>query len=277
MMIDAHHHLWKFNQKDYGWMDSSMKVLQRDYLPGELLQEIRMAGVEATVVVQARQLFEETGWLLGLSEIHPFIKGVVGWVDLCAEDVKTQLGAVSHHSKLVGFRHVIHDEAEDDFMLRPQFLRGIEALGEYELTYDLLIFPRHLRNAKKLVAMFPGQRFVLDHMAKPFIKDGIMQPWMDDIASLAEQENVWCKISGLVSEGDHMEWKYEDFVPYMEALVNAFGSGRLMLGSDWPVCKLAAEYEQVLQIPFRFIKDWSELEKEQIKYINAIECYQLEN
>ncbi len=275
MIIDAHHHLWRFNTEEYGWMDDRMQVLRRDYLPSDLEKEIKDAGVAGTVVVQARQILEETRWLLGLAEKAPFIRGVVGWVDLRGPGLKNQLDEFAAHQKLVGVRHVIHDEPDDDFMLRPAFLKGIEMLGDYHLAYDLLLFPKHLERAIELVSMFPGQKFVLDHISKPFIKSGILQPWKDDIEALAAQPNVWCKISGMVTEASHQSWHYEDFVPYMNTVVDAFGSDRIMLGSDWPVCRLAAEYEEVMNIPFRYFRSLNNDEKRRILGLNAIECYQL--
>ena len=276
MIIDAHHHLWKFNSDDYGWMDESMKVLKREYLPADLLKEMQKAGVSGTIVVQARQIIKETRWLLELAYENDFIKGVVGWVDLRSAALMAQLDEFAGNPKLVGVRHVIHDEADDDFMLRPAFVNGIEMLVDYNLTYDLLLFPKHMERAIELVSMFPDQRFVLDHISKPFIKTGILQPWKDDIEALAAQPNVWCKISGMVTEADHQAWKYVDFVPYMKVVCEAFGTDRIMLGSDWPVCRLAGEYDEVMGIPLAFFDHLSETEKESIYRQNAIDCYQLE-
>lgn len=275
MIIDAHHHLWSFNEADYGWMDDSMKVLKRDYLPADLEKEIKKAGVSGTVVVQARQILEETRWLLELAEQNSFIKGVVGWVDLRSPELQSQLYEFAGFPKLVGVRHVIHDEADDDFMLRPAFVKGIEQLQVFDLTYDLLLFPKHLERAIELVSMFPDQRFVLDHISKPFIKSGIMQPWKDDIEALAAQPNVWCKISGMVTEASLDSWKYEDFVPYMKVVCEAFGMDRVMLGSDWPVCRLAGEYPEVMNIPLQFMGDLSDSERNNVNSQNAIDCYQL--
>jgi len=275
MIIDAHHHLWSFNEADYGWMDDSMKVLKRDYFPSDLEVEIKKAGVTGTVVVQARQILEETRWLLKLSEDNPFIQGVVGWVDLRSHDLEQQLKAFTHHPKLVGVRHVIHDEADDDFMLRPAFVKGIEKLKDFDLTYDLLLFPKHMERAIELVSMFPEQRFVLDHISKPLIKSRIMQPWKDDIKALASFPNVWCKISGMVTEADIDSWTYEDMLPYMKVVCEAFGTDRIMLGSDWPVCRLAGEYEVVMGIPMLYFRSLSDEEKANIFYKNAVDCYQL--
>jgi len=275
MIIDAHHHLWKFNSDDYGWMDDSMKELKRDYLPVDLEEEIKKAGISGTVAVQARQNLEETRWLLEQADKYPFIMGVVGWVDLRSPELGEQLKQFSGRPRFVGVRHVIHDEPDDDFLLRPDFVKGIEMLKDYNLTYDLLLFPKHMERAIELVSMFPNQKFVLDHISKPFIKSGILQPWKDDIRSLAAQPNVWCKISGMVTEADHQAWKYVDFVPYMEAVIEAFGSDRIMLGSDWPVCRLAGEYNEVMEIPLNFFNFLSENEKENIYSQNAIDFYQL--
>jgi len=275
MIIDAHHHFWKYNRVEYGWMDGSMGVLKRDYLPAELEQEITRAGVSGTIAVQARQSLEETRWLLDLAGDHPFIRGVVGWVDLRSPLLDEQLEEFRDHPLLVGARHVIHDEPEDDFMLQPAFLKGIETLGKYNLAYDLLLFPRHLVTAAELAGMLPEHRFVLDHLSKPPIKDGLMQPWNDDLLALAARSNVWCKISGMVTEADLSGWRYEDFIPYMDAVVEAFGPDRIMLGSDWPVCRLGGRYEKVMGIPGRYFDSFPGRLRNRIFFQNAIDCYQL--
>lgn len=275
MMIDAHHHLWKYNSHDYGWMDSSMSLLQRDYLPDDLESELKLSGVRGTVVVQARQSMEETRWLLELADQYSFIQGVVGWFDLRSPSLKKELDKLAAHPKLVGVRHVIHDEEDDDFMLRSDFMRGIAQLEAYDLSYDLLLFPRHLERALKLVKTFPRQRFVLDHLGKPLIKKGLLEPWRCEIARLAAHPNVWCKLSGMVTEADHKQWQYKDLKPYMEVVLESFGPEWIMLGSDWPVCRLAAEYSEVMKIVKVFIKDLNPIDQEKILYQNAIDCYQL--
>jgi L-fuconolactonase len=277
MIIDTHHHLWNYNQEEYGWMDESMTELRRDYLPGDLGPELQKAGTSGTIVVQARQSREETLWLLDQAVEHSFIKGVVGWLDLCSPELDRELEKLSAHPELVGLRHVIHDEPEDDFMLRPDFMNGIAQLERYKLVYDLLLFPRHLEHAAELVKAFPGQRFVLDHLGKPFIKSGKMEPWKTKIELLAKHSNIWCKLSGMVTEADHQHWQYQDLLPYMEVVISAFGPGRVMLGSDWPVCRLAGEYTEVMAIARRFIEPLRPEDREKIYYQNAIECYQLKN
>ena len=274
-IIDAHHHLWRYNADDYGWMDDSMSILQQDYRPADLARQLPKAGVRGTVVVQARQKLDETKGLLEQAVENPFIRGVVGWVDLQSGELEKQLSEFGNHAGLSGVRHVIHDEPDDDFMLRPDFVRGIELLQNYNLTYDLLLFPKHLENAVELVSMVPDQKFVLDHMAKPFIKSGILDPWREDITALAAQPNVWCKISGMVTEADLDNWKYEDFIPYIDTVLEAFGTDRIMMGSDWPVCRLAGEYRDVLDIPLRYFESFTPEEKNKIYYQNCIDFYQL--
>lgn len=275
MMIDAHHHLWKYNRREYGWMDDSMSILMQDYLPEHLELELQPGNISGTVVVQARQNLEETRWLLELADMHRFIKGVVGWLDLRSPELEQQLKEFASHSKLVGVRHVIHDEADDDFMLQPDFINGISQLGAYDLSYDLLLFPRHLERAVELVEAFPEQRFILDHLGKPNIKTGNMDPWKSDITKLAEHSNVWCKLSGMVSEADMENWTHEDLFPYMQVVLDAFGPERIMLGSDWPVCRLAGEYREVMNIVPKFIASMNETDRTKIFYKNAVDCYKL--
>jgi L-fuconolactonase len=277
MIFDAHHHLWEFNPEDYSWMDDTMSLLKRDYLPPELEHELPRADVRGTVVVQARQTIEETRRLLRWADEFPFIKGVVGWVDLCSEKLQKQLDELGNSPGMVGVRHVIHDEPDDDFMLRPEFLKGIGQLIEYDLCYDLLLFPKHLKRASELAGRFPNQKFVLDHIGKPFIKDGIMSPWREDLHRLASLPNVWCKVSGMVTEADTENWKYEDFIPYLEVVLELFGAERIMLGSDWPVCRLAGEYAEIMNIPIRFLEKLSPAEKHKIYHKNAAEFYNLTN
>jgi len=275
MIIDSHHHLWNYNPIDYDWMDVSMEILKRDYLPQDLEPLLKDAGVRASVVVQARQTLEETQWLLDLAGTYDFIQGVVGWVDLRSPKLLRQLERFARHPKLVGVRHVIHDEPDDDFMLRKEFVKGMGILQEYGLVYDLLLFPKHLPRAIQLVHMFPGQRFVLDHLGKPPIKKGEIEFWQRDLEKLAKFPNVYCKLSGMVTEADWFSWKQEDLTPYMRTALDSFGPGRLMMGSDWPVCTVAGDYSQVMQIPGKFIGMLNKDDQEHIKYRTAIECYQL--
>jgi len=253
MRIDAHQHFWRYNAEEYDWIDDSMRVLRRDFLPADLKPELDAAGFDACIAVQARQTVEETRWLLGLADENPFIAGVVGWVDLRAEDVRDQLTALSKNPKLVGVRHVVQAEPDDRFLLRPDFLRGVAALQQFNLTYDILIFPRHLPVAIEFASRFPKQRFVLDHLAKPFIKAQRVEPWAAHIREFANFPNVFCKLSGMVTEADWKSWRPEHFRPYLETALEAFGPDRLMIGSDWPVCNVAGSYRQVMSLVIDFL------------------------
>jgi len=219
--------------------------LHRDWLPDDLAPLLARTGQAGSIAVQARQSIEESRWLLELADRNPLIKGVVGWVDLRSDSVDGELDRFSQNPKFVGVRHVVQDEPDADFMLRPEFLRGVGRLKQPQLAYDILIYPKQLPAAIELARRFPGQPFVLDHLAKPFIKDGTLSPWREQIRELARSTNVWCKVSGLITEANQASWKPSDFKPYLDVVFEAFGEDRLMFGSDWPVCLLAGGYEQV--------------------------------
>ncbi len=248
MRIDAHQHFWRYNADEFDWIDDSMSSLRRDFGPADLKLEMDGAGFHGAVAVQARQSLEETRWLLGLAASSPLILGVVGWVDLRSPDVRSQLQEFAVHPKLLGVRHVVQAEPDDRFLLQPEFLRGIGALEEFDLTYDILIYPRHLPVAAKFVQRFPSQRFVLDHLAKPGIKSGSIQAWEEGMRGLAEFSNVYCKLSGMVTEADWQNWKPEHMKPYLDIALDCFGSNRLMIGSDWPVCTVTASYQQTMNV-----------------------------
>jgi L-fuconolactonase len=244
--LDSHQHFWRYRAEDYGWIGEQEGALKRDFLPADLATELEQAGFDGCVAVQARQSLVETEWLLELADENPFIRGVVGWVDLRSPDLPAQLERLASRPRLRGVRHVVQDEPDDEFMLRGDFLRGIEGLGQRDLAYDILIFPRHLRVARELVSRFPGQRFILDHMAKPLIREGALEPWESDLRALAALPNVACKVSGLVTEADWRRWTPGDLRPYVHTVLDAFGAERLMIGSDWPVCTLAASYSEAV-------------------------------
>lgn len=252
MRIDSHQHFWRFNPADYGWMQADWPI-RRDFLPADLAPVLRAHQLDGCVAVQARQSLEESRWLLELAEGASIIRGVVGWVDLCAPGITKQLEAFAAHPKFVGVRHVVQDEPDDEFMLRPDFQRGIAALREFGLTYDLLVFPRQLPAAIALAQKFPEQPFVLDHLAKPPIKAGVLSPWREQVRELATQPNVRCKVSGMVTEADWQDWRADDFRPYLDVVFEAFGPDRLMFGSDWPVCLLAGSYERAFGLMQNYI------------------------
>ncbi len=253
MHIDSHQHFWIYNPAEYEWIDDSMAALQSDFLPAHLKPEIESTGFGGSVAVQARQTVAETRWLLGLAGRSAAILGVVGWVDLRAPDVQSQLRTLAANPKLIGIRHVVQSEPDDRFLMQPEFMRGISALEEFDLAYDILIYAKHLPLAAEFVTRFPRQRFVLDHMAKPPIKSGDIDSWADGIKRLAEFPNVLCKLSGLVTEADWKHWRAEQIVPYLDVVFEAFGPERLMIGSDWPVCRVAASYAEVIQVVQRYL------------------------
>jgi L-fuconolactonase len=256
MNVDAHQHFWRYDPAEYGWIDESMSVLRRDFLPRDLEPLLKATGFDACVAVQARQRIEETRWLLELAIEHPCIAGVVGWVDLQSPDVDRDLETFAGRRKLIGIRHIVQSEP-DDFMLRPAFQRGIGALERFNLAYDVLIYPRHLEAAATLVSRFPSQRFVLDHAAKPEIRHGEIDRWRDGLRRLAQFPNVCCKLSGLVTEADWRKWTPQQIRPYIDVAAECFGANRLMIGSDWPVCTLAAPYERVMALVIDAIAPWS--------------------
>jgi L-fuconolactonase len=248
MRLDSHQHFWRYQPAEHGWMDDRMTVLKRDYLPADLKPLVALAKFDGTIAVQARQTLEETRWLIELASQNDFIKGVVGWVDLRSLDLHGQLEEFAKHPQFVGVRHVVQDEPDDEFMLRPDFRRGLAQLREFGLTYDLLLFPKHLPVAAKLVAEFPAQKFVLDHLGKPRIGEKLFSPWQEDLVSLAKFPNVYCKLSGMVTETHWNQWRPEDFHLYLDIALAAFGAERVMIGSDWPVCELSGDYAAVMKI-----------------------------
>lgn len=273
--IDAHHHFWRYAPQTHAWIDDSMAALKRDFAPEHLEPLLRAAGIDGCIAVQAEQRVDETAWLLALAEAHPFIRGVVGWVDLCADDVTDQLRRLSQNPKLRGVRHIVQSEPDDRFMLRPDFMRGIAALAEFGLTYDILIYPRQLPAAIELAGAFPEQRFVLDHIGKPNIRSGETDVWGRGIAALARHRNVWCKLSGIVTEADWASWSREDLAPYIRIVLEWFGPDRIMFGSDWPVCTLAASYEDVLRLATESIAHLPESAQAAIMGGNAAAFYGL--
>ncbi|WP_020529195.1 amidohydrolase family protein [Flexithrix dorotheae] len=275
MKIDAHQHFWKYTPETHPWITDDLAVIKKDFFPEDLEKELKKTGFDGCISVQASQTLEENDFLLGLAKSNKFIKGVVGWVDLQSPEVEDQLYKYANEKKFVGVRHVVQDEPDDNFLLRENFLKGVNQLHRFDLTYDILTFPKHLKVASKFVSKFPDQKFVLDHISKPFIKDGKISPWDEDIKELSKFENVSCKLSGMVTEANWNNWTKSDFKPYLDTILEAFGTERLMIGSDWPVCKLSGDYEEVMEIVTDYIGSLSKLEQKQILGENAIEFYGL--
>jgi L-fuconolactonase len=275
MQIDAHQHFWMYSASEYEWIDESMAALRRNFLPDDLKPELENAGLHGSVAVQARQTSEETRWLLDLADRAPWILGVVGWADLRSPEVRSRLKVLSRNSKLVGVRHVVQSEPDDRFLMQPDFLRGIGALEEFDLAYDLLIYTRHLPVAAEFVERFPRQRFVLDHLAKPPIKSGDINSWARDISRLAAFPNVFCKLSGMVTEADWRGWKAKQLFPYLDVAFESFGPDRLMIGSDWPVCLVAASYMRATEIVKNYLLQKSPESQDRVLGGNAQQFYRL--
>ena len=275
MRIDAHQHFWMYSEREYGWIDDSMAALRRDFLPADLKPELERNGFQGCVAVQARQTLEETRWLLELAEHAPFILGVVGWVDLRSPRLQFELESLAVNPKLVGVRHIVQSEPDERFLLQPDFLRGIAMLEEFDLAYDILIYTRHLPVAAEFVTKFPRQRFVLDHLAKPPIKSRAIDVWARGIQGLAAFSNVYCKVSGLVTEADWQAWKPEDIRPYLDLVFECFGPSRLMTGSDWPVCTVAGSYSRVMNLTKDYLGKYAEKERNAVLGENAATFWRL--
>ena len=273
--IDAHQHFWNYDPIEHGWMTDEMSVIKKNFLPIDLTPLLEQSNINGTVLVQVTQNEEETLTLLKIAESNDFVKGVVGWVDFRDNNIRRRLESYKRYSKLKGFRHVLQTE-EPGFMLQPDFLNGISALRDFYFTYDILIYPKHLEAAVGFVKKFPEQRFVVDHLAKPGIKDKKIAEWETGIRLLASYPNVCCKISGMVTEADWKDWKQDDFTVYIDVIMDAFGINRVMFGSDWPMCLVAASYGDVLNIVTDYFSSFSADEQKLFFGENAINFYQLQ-
>lgn len=276
MIIDSHHHLWKYSTEEYGWIDDSMSVIARDFVTEDLTTAAKSLGVVGSVAVQARQVVEETAALLAYADANDFLLGVVGWVPMVADDLDNTLDKFDGHAKLKGYRHVVQDEPDNDFILGEAFNRGVTKILKRDLVYDILIFERQLGPSIEFVDRHPGGRFVLDHIAKPRIAAGEIEPWKKNLTELALRENVTCKISGIVTEAEWATWSLDSIRPYLDSALEAFGPSRLMFGSDWPVCLLATEYERWLATMQEWAAPLSETEREALFSGTAIQAYNLE-
>lgn len=272
--MDSHQHFWEFKaMRDPSWIDDSMSVLRQDFSPSQVQPLMHENGLEGCVAVQADQTEEETHYLLDLAKQHPIIKGVVGWVDFRAENIGERLAYFSRFEALKGFRHIVQAEPEDDFLLRKDFCDGIALLKDYGFTYDILIYPKHLKNALRFVEQFPDQKFVIDHLAKPNIKDQVVEGWKEDLQAFGKHENVYCKMAGLVTEADWSHWKLDDFKTYVSITYDVFGVDRVMFGSDWPVCLPSASYSQVCDIVEKSTDFLTADEKEKLWGLNCATFY----
>ena len=273
--IDVHHHLWRYTPSEYDWIDESMQTLRRDFMPYDLKVAMQSAGVDGAIAVQARQTLEETRWLLDLAEANDEIRGVVGWAPIAGEDFPGVMEEFDGRAKLKGLRHVIQGEKDENYILREDFNAGIRALAGSGLVYEILIYERHVPQTIEFVDRHPQQVFVLDHVAKPLIAAGIVEPWATRMRELAKRENVWCKVSGMVTEADWKTWTPEKLKPYMDVAVGAFGPERVLVGSDWPVCLVACSYERWWQVLREYFAEFSDAERAQVFGGNAFQVYGL--
>ena len=275
MRIDAHQHFWNYSAAEYPWIGPGMERLAHDHLPTDLAPLLAAEGIDGSVAVQARQSVEESRWLLALTEAHPLVKGVVGWVDLRSDRVGDDLQALAANPKFVGVRHVVQDEPDPRFVLGAAFVRGLQQLRQHGLTYDLLLYPNQLAAAIELVGLLPEQPFVIDHLAKPRIAAGELESWEREIRAIARHDNVCCKVSGMVTEAARPGWTPDDFTPYLDVVLDAFGPERLMFGSDWPVCLLAGEYADVAAIARDYFSRLTAAEQQMIWGDTAARFYGL--
>mgnify|MGYP000707402700 FL=1 len=275
MVIDSHQHFWKYEPVKHSWIDDDMSVIRKNFLPSDLAKVYQENSIDGCVAVQADQTLEETDFLIDLASINNFIKGIVGWVDLRAENIENVLEKYSTDKIVKGFRHVVQGEADHNFLLRPNFSRGISLLEKHNFTYDILVFPHQLGSVLEFVKKFPHQKFVIDHIAKPYIKDGYFEGWATMVTAIGKHENVSCKMSGMVTEADFNTWTPEQIHPYMDTALEAFGSKRILFGSDWPVCLVAGNYSKIKKLTTDFISQLSQIEQNSIMGNNAIEFYNL--
>jgi L-fuconolactonase len=274
-LIDAHQHFWNYDPAEYDWIDDSMAALRRDFLPPDLSIELTATGVAGTVAVQARQTLTETKWLLQLAQQNSFIRAVVGWAPIAGSSFPELLAELAKNPKLVGLRHVVQAEP-DGFLAGASFNHGIAALGAMNLAYDILIVERQLAEAIEFVDRHPNQIFVLDHIAKPRIAEGKLNPWAANLRELAKRQNVYCKLSGMVTEANWHSWTTASLQPYLDVVLEAFGPRRLMFGSDWPVCKVAASYRRWFDTLNGLLAHLSSEERERVFAGTATEAYRLE-
>ena len=273
--LDAHHHFWKYDPVEYDWIGDEMSAIRRNFLPEDLRAEITSAAVTAVIAVQARQSLEETRWLLELATQNAFVHGVVGWAPLIDKNVRDVLEDLKTNDKLVSIRHVLQGEPDPRFMLREDFNQGIGELKPLDLAYDILIFERHLPQTIEFVDRHPEQRFVVDHLAKPRVEERQISPWKENMQELARRPNVYCKLSGLATEANYREWTKAQLKPYIDTVLSAFGPRRVMFGSDWPVCLVAVQYKQWVDIVAESISSLSKSEQERVWGGTAREAYRL--
>ncbi len=273
--IDAHQHFWKFNPVRDSWITADMSVIQKDFMPEDLQPLLQANGMDGSIIIQSDQSEEENIFQLGNAQHNDFIKGVVGWVDLQSDGVAEKLAYYKQFGKMKGFRHVLQGEVDRALMLKPAFKNGIGLLKNFGFTYDILIYPDQLQYIPAFAAAFPDQPMVIDHLAKPYIRHGKIEEWKRDMQLVSKFENIYCKISGMVTEADWQSWKLNDFRPYLDVIVGSFGSKRIMFGSDWPVCLVAASYSAMMEIVQNYFSAFTASEQNLFFGENARAFYKL--
>ena len=273
--VDSHQHFWDLQRFQYPWMTDDMVALRRNYLPADLRPVLDRVGIDRTVFVQAQHSLEETQWALELAEANPWIAGVVGWLDLRSPRLEEQIERFAGNPKFVGVRHIVHDEPDEQWLLRDDVVRGLQTLAKYKLAYDLLLRPPHLKHISELARRVPDLKMVVDHLAKPLIRAGELEPWRTDLTAVARIPGMHCKISGMVNEADMARWRATDFAPFVDMALELFGPSRLMFGSDWPVCRLAGEYSEVLAATQSTLTGLSADERATVFGGTAIRFYEL--
>jgi L-fuconolactonase len=273
--LDAHQHFWDLQRFSYPWMTVEIQALKQHFLPSDLRPILDRVGVDRTVFVQSQHSLEETDWALQLAGEYPWIAGVVGWIDLRSFDVEKQLDRFRHQPKLVGIRHIVHDEPDERWLLAGDVVHGLSVLARSDLTYDLLVRPQHLQSVTQLALRLPDLRMVVDHLAKPLINRGELEPWRTDLANVAKHPNIYCKLSGMITEADHQRWRVEDIFPYIDTVLELFGPQRLMFGSDWPMCQLAGDYSEALAVTHQALTGLTAGEREMIFGRTAVNFYRL--
>ncbi|MBP1967726.1 amidohydrolase family protein [Paenibacillus aceris] len=276
MRIDAHQHYWKIDRGDYGWIGPELPVLYRDFMPSDLWPHLKQHHLDRTIVVQAAQTLEETNYLLSLSEKSETIAGVVGWLDLHDPECMLQYKEFKKHPKYVGFRVMIQEMTDASRILEPHFVEALRYFAEEDVPVDLLVKSEQLAPVVELLDQVPRLRAVIDHIAKPKIADGVIEPWKSQMTAIAKHSNVYCKLSGMVTEANHTSWVKEDFIVYIQHVLEVFGTERVLFGSDWPVCLLAADYDEVVGVLTHALPEtWTEHDKDRLFGLNAKEFYKL--
>ncbi len=274
--IDAHQHFWEYNTAEFDWITDDMHVIRKNFLPEDLKPLLVENNIDGCVAVQTKQTEDENNFLLRLADENDFIKGIVGWIDLMAADIEEKLTYWNQEKKLKGFRHILQGEKNRALMLEPKFKKGINLLQKFNFTYDILIYPDQLQYALELVKSFPEQKFVIDHLAKPYIKTNEIETWQKDIEDFKQIENVYCKISGMVTEAEWNNYSVQTFKPYLDIVTETFGTKKIMYGSDWPVCLVAASaYKDVMQVAKDYFSSFSENEQKDFFGNNAVFFYNL--